>query len=1449
MSFDIKSFLDTKGYLDEQISFFEHLKIEEVFYYKRKDKIIYRISNDRILPFVLYEDLLNYLKERFIEDTSLVFEVLNHDLPIREINLYLKHYAHLHNGAFLSFAARSVDDGIILSSLDENYYETDKEELENLRLYFKDIGYDKKINIDLRKENELVEERVKLASVNNVKKSFKEDAENNNGNNRRFIRKAKTYTEVRIDDMSDTLYSIKFKGEIFKVDNRESRDGKLRQTLYIKDATNACIAKANESFKMSKETLLENQNGKCAWFSGNYRFDMYANDYIFEIENIEFYEKEEVIFDNEEHKRIELHAHSNKSEMDGVCEVEEIVEAAFKMGHEAIAITDHLDVQGFPPAQRKANELLKAHPDRQFKILYGVEFNMVDERLNIVYNIADRNLSEAEYIVFDLETTGLSSRHDYIIEFGAVLMHKGMVKDKKDFFIKPPIALSENISKLTNIHEEDLANARTFKEAYTEILDFIKDRILVAHNASFDYGFLNEELKRLNLDTLKNPVIDTLDFARSLFKSRRSYRLGNMAKLYGVSYNEEVAHRADYDADVLAQVFNLMLKDAKKNGVENLKELSEFQSPDAFVKKMAYHTNVLCKNKAGLKDLFKLVSISNTDSLAIFGKANTKSSDSEFIAEPRIIRKILNEYRKDLLIGSGCLNGEVFEIASTRSKEELEKAISFYDYIEIQPLENYRHLIEDRGSFDWERLKQYQRDIIEEALRQNKIIVATGDLHYVTKEEKILRDVYVNSQGIGGTRHPLYSYNKEKRMKQIIPDQHFRNTREMLDAFAWLEDEKLIEDLVINNPKKIADMCEVIKPIHSKLYTPVIEGSNEKLINIIWENAKKTYGEPLDEFIKARLEREIDSIIGNGYGVIYYVSHLLVKKSNQEGYLVGSRGSVGSSLAATMAGITEVNPLPPHYVCPKCQHLEWIEDKKVMSGYNVPDKACPKCGAMMKGNGQNIPFETFLGFNGDKVPDIDLNFSGDYQEKAHLFTREIFGEDHVFRAGTISTVAEKTAFGYVSGYCEEKGITNMSRAQRQRLASGCEGVKRTTGQHPGGIIVIPSYMDVYDFTPVQYPANDPEATWLTTHFDFHEIHDNVLKFDILGHVDPTAMRLLQNISGIDPRSIPMNDEKVMSLFSSTKALNIINPDYDEKTGACGLPEFGTRFVRGILQETSPKTFSDLIQISGLSHGTDVWNNNAKDLVDEGIPLRDVIGCRDDIMSTMLQYGLPSKASFDIMEKVRKGKGLSSEHEQLMAEHNVPKWYIESCKKIKYMFPKAHATAYVIMAVRIAWFKVYYPEYYYVSFFTLRCDAYEIETMIKDAKSIKSRMDEIQAKMQSNEPGQKASKKEVDIFNALEVCYEMVSRGYRLTNIDIERSLATEFLVNPDNHHEIIPPFVILDGLGANVAESIVKARNERSFISKEDLLNRTQLSQTLLRKLEALKVVDNLEDSNQISLF
>ena len=1471
MNFDIQKLIDSKGYSKDKAEYLSNFRVVDVLFRRSSGQIIINAENDKVLPYSIYEDLICFFKDEGFDNLKLVMQANDQQIPIREINLYLDEFRNQFNGFRYCVPVLS-DTGFELSYTDKEEYEKDSQYKNELQLFFYDLGYRKNIDLiykELKPEDFVVEEKDPLPVVEQAPVYKKEENNFQQPKKNNFYRKPKEYKELKIDDLVDAISDVKIMGEIFKVDEITTKYNSLIQTIYVKDESNALIVKALEGKYFNKDALKDNKPGKYAAFYGNYHFDNYSNDYVFDATRIEFVEHDDKLIDDAETKRIELHMHTKLSEMDGVCSPTEVVKAAYEMGHRGVAITDHLCLQGFHEAQMAYQGIMKSAGENKpdFKVLYGCEMNMVSPKLDIVYNSTDDKLNDVEYIVFDLESTGLSTRHDYMIEFGAVLMRRGTVMEQKDILVKPPIELSTKIKNLTHISESDLKDAKPFAECVDEILDFIKDRVLVAHNAHFDYGLLNQELVRIGREPLKNIVVDTLDLSRSMFKDRRAYRLGNMCRVYNIAYDEEIAHRANYDADVLAQVFSFMLKDLAKNNVTTFNELKEYQDENAFVKNRAFHTTILCKNMKGLKELFKLVTISNTETLAVFGKANAKGdASSEFIAEPRIFKETINAHRDDLLIGSACFNGEVFEMASTRSKEDLAKAISFYDYIEIQPLENYRYLYEDRELFDLDRLKVYINDIITEAKAQNKIIVATGDVHYVRKDEKILRDVYISAQAIGGAHHPLYLYDKEKRARQVTPDQRFLNTKEMLNAFKWMDNPDFVKELVITNSNKIADMCENIKPFSSELCPPkitdaiavarrcnIIEepftqrhdviSADQYLREFVYYNAHKLYGEKLDEFIEKRIETELNAIIGNGYGVIYFVCHLMVKRSNDDGYIVGSRGSVGSSMVATLSDITEVNPLPPHYICPKCHKLIWQKD--VSSGYDLPDKMCPDCNEKMKGDGQNIPFETFLGFNGDKIPDIDLNFSGDYQPKAHLFTREIFGEENVFRAGTISTVAEKTAFGYVSGYCEEKGITNMSRAQRQRLASGCEGVKRTTGQHAGGIVVLPDDMDIEDVTPIQYPANDKNAAWRSTHFEYHDFSDNLLKFDILGHVDPTAMRLFENISGIDVKTIPMNDPKVLSLFYSTKALNIVNPKYKEETGAAGLPEFGTLNTRNTIEETRPHVFSELVQISGLSHGTDVWRGNAQELIRSGIRLSDVIGCRDDIMSTLLGYNLKPIDSFNIMEHVRKGKGLTEEEESTMIEHDVPKWYIESCKKIKYMFPKAHAVAYCIMAVRVAWFKVYHPEYYYVSYFSLRCDAYELSTMIKDADSIYLRMQELMSKINSRQ----ANKKEKDIFDTLEVCYEMASRGYRMTNIDLYRSLGTEFRVNPDNNHEIIPPFKVLDGLGDNVADSIVAAREEREFLSKEDLVERTLLSNTLLKKLDDLGVLKGLDDSNQMSLF
>ncbi len=1452
---NLKNILQNADFPKEDLAFLDNAVISDKSILTGVDqsvmKVFLTVHFEKCIPFHVLFNVKESIQQLFSCPVKMSFQFDSCSLDSNQIKQYGREYDTQH-GTNLFVKSNAIVKGQVVEclSVETTVVEEGQRHVEDIQNFMAAFGIDYEFTF-IQHKIEYNFQDVKFEVPVMTQKAAPVEVTKNNYRVSRL--KLNQYPELPIVECTEEMNQIKITAKIFEVETKARKDGKLIVSLSVYDQSDAIIVKCFEGRYFTAEDLQEYKVGDTCAFYGALKIDGFSfnKELAFMAEAIEKLPNENVILDDASEKRVELHTHTNLSEMDGICNVEEIISHAFNSGHRGVAITDHMVIQSFPKAQGYLKGLMKKSPDRDFKLIYGVEMNMVDEKLKIIYNPKDLNLDDCKYCVFDLETTGLSTRYDRIIEFGCVILEKGMVVGRKQMFINPEISISTHISSLTHIQNEDVADAKTFKEAASELLDLMDGCVLVAHNASFDYGFMNAELERNGLKPLTNTVIDTLDFARALHSDRRNYRLGNIARLYKVVYDDEVAHRADYDAEVLSSVFQLMIQDAKKKDVSTVIGLNDLQDEKSYIKVRKSHVTVLVKNKKGLKDLFNLITISHTKTLALFGKANSKNNGEEFMAEPRILRNTLNEYREDLLIGTACYNGEIFELAANRSQIELENALAFYDYVEIQPLENYKPLLAFGTIPSLDRLKEILSNLIDTAKRMGKIVVATGDVHYVLPEQKLLRDIYINAQGIGGVRHPLYVYNAERRRLNTQPDQHFRNTTEMLKSFSWL-DEVLAKEIIIDNPNSLIDLCDQVYPVHDKLYTPVIEGSDEKLRDICYETARNTYGPQLPEIVEKRLDRELNSIIGNGFGVIYYISHLLVKKSNQDGYLVGSRGSVGSSFVATMSGITEVNPLAPHYVCPKCFHNEFFLDGSVVSGFDLPDKPCPHCQTTMVGNGQDIPFETFLGFEGDKVPDIDLNFSGEYQEFAHAYTKEVFGEEYVYRAGTIGTVAQKTAFGYVAGYCEENGIENLRDAQKKRLSIGCEGVKRTTGQHPGGIIVIPNYMDVHDFTPVNYPANNPDSEWKTTHFEFHDIHDNVLKFDILGHVDPTAMRLLQNISGIDPLSIPMNDPETMSLFSCIDALKADPKIYSEKTGACGLPEFGTQFVRGILELTQPKTFSDLVIISGLSHGTDVWLNNAKDIVEAKIAtLQQVIGCRDDIMTYLIHHGLKPKDSFFIMESVRKGKGLKAEWEDLMKENNIPDWYIESCKKIKYMFPKAHAVAYVVMAIRIAWFKVHYPHYYYVSYFTLRCDAYEVETMIQNHDFIQNRYNDITSRLNSmdREIKKTVSSKEQALLITLESCIEMQARGLKIGNISLYESHATEFRVSPHDNKIIIPPFTVVDGLGENVAKSIIEAREKALFLSKEDIMNRTQLSTTLLKKLEKLGVLDDVQDENQMSLF
>ena len=1442
------------GYLLAGHSSLNDVVVERVRFYSHENRIVLNLSNRTVLPFTDYRSLISTLEEATGSLIELEIRCEDFSHGGSELSKYLAFFGSKSpDCAVLCENAYTYDEKsgcISFLMRDDMEVERNSAFLPDIEKYLSAAGFNGIQARCILKENTTEEVRDVVmsrmsdpeavpAAPQPKKKSY-------------YRTKMEDYTRIDLKDVTDPIGDILVEGDIFAMEEIETKKGTLIQSFSIFDGTDAIQAKRFEGRGTTREMMSEYKVGSHVKIWGRIEFDNYARDLVLSVQHIETGEKKKIT-DPATEKRVEWHMHSLMSEMDGVCDVRNIVDYVFDLGHRGVVITDHADVQAFAKAYREGKACAKKDPDRHFKVGFGCEMNMVNDRLYIVRNETDQNLDDEEYISFDLETTGLSAYYDSIIEFGAVKIRNQTVVDRLQMFVKPPFPIPGYITNKTNITNDMVRDAKPFSECYKEIVSWIGDGILVAHNATFDYHFLNEELRRIGQPPLTNTVIDTLDMARAVLPDRRAYRLGNISRFYHVAYDEEVAHRADYDAEALAGVFLCLIKDAKeKYGCRTVSDLQhKLQTDEVFRKMRRSHVEVVVRNQDGMRDLYRLVTKSNTETLAVMGKASGKEG-VDVAAEARIRRSDIQKKRKNLLIGSSCLNGELFELACNGDDARLEEAMMFYDYVELQPLGNYSTSIALGSIPSLNRLKDVQKRLIACADRLHIPVIADSDAHYCTPDQKIFREVYIMSQGVGGATHPLYIRDDALRMKTKNPDQHIRLTDEMLNEFSWLEDEELVHRIVIDNPNMLFDRIEDgIQPVPDGTFPPHIEDSDKKLRAVCEKTAHRMYEfeGKVPDIVMDRLEMELDNIIRNGYDVHYYIAHLLVIKSNLDGYVVGSRGSVGSSFTATMSGITEVNPLKPHYLCPHCHYSEWIDDPEVKSGFDLPDKVCPHCGATMKGNGHNIPFQTFLGFNADKVPDIDLNFSNEYQWRAHQFIKEVFGEKHAFRAGTIGTVAEKTAFGYVSGYCEKMNITNMRKPMKDYLAAGCTNVKRTTGQHPGGIIIIPDEYEAEDFTPVQYPANDPTSAWLTTHYDFHDIHDNVLKFDILGHVDPTAMRLLQNIATVKPMDIPMNDPETLSLFYCDDALGADPRVYKKETGAVGLPEFGTATTRRVLEETRPHHFSELVMISGLSHGTDVWAGNAEALVQAGHALSDTIACRDDIMTYLLEKKLEPIDAFKIMEDVRKGRGLKPEYEEKMKAHNVPDWYIESCQKIKYMFPKAHAVAYVMMAVRIAWYKVHEPTSFYIQYFTLRADAYEIETMTKGLEPIRERMKDIQSRMADRKALNPVTNKEKALLATLEVCEEMVARGYIMTNVDLYKSKATVFSRDPDNPKAIVPPFTVIDGLGANVARSIEEARAKAAFLSKEDLEKRTQLSGTMIKKLDMMGVTSGLSERNQLSLF
>ncbi|MFD1018221.1 PolC-type DNA polymerase III [Thalassobacillus hwangdonensis] len=1194
-------------------------------------------------------------------------------------------------------------------------------------------------------------------------------------------------------------------GHVFDVDIKELRSGRHLLLLKVTDYTDSFSIKMfsrgddhAEQFKAIKKGMWIKARGGIQTDNFTHELTMMAND-INEVKPLLRMDEAE-----EGQKRVELHAHTTMSQMDAPVAPSRLIETAARWGHEAIAITDHAGVQAYPDAHAAGSK-------NGIKILYGVEANLVDDGVPIAYEVQDRDLTEGTYIVFDVETTGLSAVYDKIIELAAVKLRDGEIVDRFEAFANPHHPLSQTTIELTGITDDMVKDAPEIEEVLKDFHQWMGDDILVAHNASFDMGFLNTGLKRIGLGKCENPVIDTLELARFLVPELKNHRLNTLCKFFDVELTQH--HRAIYDAEATGYLLCKLLKKAFERNITNHKNLNDYMGEgNAYQRSRPSHCTLLATDSTGLKNIYKLVSLAHVD---------------YFYRVPRIPRSKLVQHREGIIIGSGCDKGEVFETMMQKSEEEAEKVAEFYDYIEIQPPGNYHHLIEKELVQNEAQIYDILKKLIAMAERMGKKAVVTGNTHYIDPHEKMYRQILISSQ------------NGNPLNRQTLPDVHFKTTTELLEEFSFLGKEKA-QEVVVTNTQAVAAMIGEVSPIKDDLFTPNIEGADQEIREMSYNRARSIYGDDLPELVEKRLEKELDSIIGHGFAVIYLISQKLVKKSLDDGYLVGSRGSVGSSFVATMTEITEVNPLPPHYVCGSCRHHEFFTDGSIGSGFDLPEKDCPKCGEAYKKDGQDIPFETFLGFKGDKVPDIDLNFSGEYQPHAHNYTKVLFGEDKVFRAGTIGTIAEKTAYGYVKGYAGDRQL-QYRNAEIDRLVQGCTGVKRTSGQHPGGIIVVPDDKEIYDFTPIQFPADDNKSEWKTTHFDFHSIHDNLLKLDILGHDDPTVIRMLQDLSGIDQKEIPVDDPEVMKIFSGPEALGVTADQIMCKTGTLGVPEFGTRFVRQMLEDTKPSTFAELVIISGLSHGTDVWLGNAQELINDGIcSLPEVIGCRDDIMVYLMHQGLEPSLAFKIMEFVRKGKGLQDEWIEEMKKHGVPDWYIDSCKKIKYMFPKAHAAAYVLMAVRIAYFKVHYPIYFYAAYFTVRASDFELETMVKGSSAIKARIAEI------NEKGNDASPKEKSLLTVLELSLEMCERGYSFKNVDLYRSSPTDFLVE-DN--ALIPPFNAVDGLGTNAALNIDKAREDGEFLSKQDLRERSRISKTVLEYLDSQGCLEGMPEENQLSLF
>ena len=1225
---------------------------------------------------------------------------------------------------------------------------------------------------------------------------------------------------TKITELSSEDGTVSLDGEIIYMEDKTLKNGKTLLSFDLYDGTSTLTCKAFLEKDKAKKIIKRMGSVKGVKIEGNAQMDSFSNELtvmantIVESEGV----KKVIRQDNSEVKRVELHMHTKMSQMDAVTSATDLIKRAMKWGMKSIAITDHGVAQAFPEAYHLVGD---DNPD--IKIIYGVEAYLAPDNTKSIYDGKGQDI-DTTYCVLDLETTGFSASNDKITEIGIMKVKNKEVIDEFSCFVNPERHIPERVSEVTNITDDMVKDAETLDKIFPKVLEFLgdqKETVIVAHNANFDVGFLKQNAKALGYD-FNYSYLDTLSLAKDLFPDYKKYKLGKIAENLGIKV--EVAHRALDDVDTTVKVFNVMMDMLKERGAKKLEDIDQVAADqeakkEEYKKLKTYHAIILAKNYVGLRNLYKLISLSHVN---------------YFYRKPRILKSLYKKYSEGLILGSACEAGELYQaIEQGRPDEEIEAIANDYDYLEIQPIGNNQFLIRNGIMRDEEDLRDINRKIVALGEKLHKPVVATCDVHFLDPQDEIYRRILEAGQKYedADNQAPLY----------------LRTTEEMLEEFSYLGEEKAYE-VVVTNTNLISDMCEQISPISPEKCPPHIPGCEEDIKNIAYKKAHELYGDPLPEIVQTRLDKELNSIISNGYSVMYIIAQKLVWKSNEDGYIVGSRGSVGSSLVAFMTGITEVNSLQPHYRCPNCKYSEF-EDYGVGNGFDLPDKDCPKCGHKLAKDGMDIPFETFLGFNGDKEPDIDLNFSGEYQAKAHKYTEVIFGKGTTFKAGTVGTVADKTAYGYVKGYYEDRGIP-MNRAEIQRLSVGCTGIKRTTGQHPGGIIVVPKGREIYEFTPVQHPADDPNSDIITTHFDYHSIDGNLLKLDILGHDDPTVIRMLQDLTGIAPTEIPLDDKETMSIFNSTNALGVTPEQIHSEVGTYGIPEYGTKFARGMLLDTKPTTFDELIRLSGLSHGTDVWLGNAQSLIEQGIvTLQEAICCRDDIMIYLIKKGLPPDKAFKIMESVRKGKVAKGkepkwkdEYIPLMKEHDVPDWYIKSCEKIKYMFPKAHAAAYVTNAFRIAWFKVHIPLAYYAAYYSIRAKAFDASCMIFGKEKAKNKMKEIEMKNQKKE----ATKAELDMYDDLEIVLEMYERGLEFLPIDLYESEATKFKIQ-DN--KLRPPLNSIPGFGTVAAQGIVEARKDGKFMSIDDLKIRAKIGASGADLLKEFGCLEGMSQSNQLSLF